>query len=106
MATPTPTPQIRQIRTPRPYAVGDDFALWVRRVEAYARALKTPDDKPSDALLALLDDATFRAFDLLGLEEATVKDYKQLVEAILKQFAPCVCAGQQELRFLCKVSSA
>ena len=95
MATPTPTPQIR---APRPYSVGDDFALWVRRFEAYSRAVKIPDDKLSDALLALLDDAAFRAFDLLGLEEATAKDYKQLVEALRKRFAPC--AGQQELRFL------
>ena len=93
MATPTP-----QIRAPRPYSVGDDFALWVRRFEAYSRAVKIPDDKLSDALLALLDDAAFRAFDLLGLEEETAKDYKQLVEALRKRFAPC--AGQQELRFL------
>jgi len=86
------------IRTPRPYSVGDDFALWIRRFEAYSRAVRIPDDKLSDALLALLDDAAFRAFDLLGLDDATVKDYKQLVEALLKRFAPC--AGQQELRFL------
>ena len=93
MATPAPL-----IRTPRPYSVGDDFALWIRRFEAYTRAVRIPDDKLSDALLALLDDAAFRAFDLLGLPEETVKDYKQLVDALKKRFAPG--AGQQELRFL------
>ena len=74
MATPAPL-----IRTPRPYSklnvTGDDFALWIRRFEAYTRAVRIPDDKLSDALLALLDDAAFRAFDLLGLPEETVKDY-------------------------------
>ena len=93
MAIPAPL-----IRTPRPYSVGDDFALWIRRFEAYTRAVRIPDDKLSDALLALLDDAAFRAFDLLGLPEETVKDYKQLVDALKKRFAPG--AGQQELRFL------
>ena len=63
MATPL------QIRAPRPYSAGDDFALWIRRFEAYARSVRIPDDKLPDALLALLDDAAFRAYDLLGLDE-------------------------------------
>ena len=93
MATPAPL-----IRTLRPYSVGNDFALWICRFEAYARAVRIPYDKLSDALLALLDDAAFRAFDLLGLPEETVKDYKRLVDTLKKRFVPG--AGQQELRFL------
>ena len=50
----------------------------------------------SDALLALLDDAAFRAFDLLGLTEAVRADYKHLVEALSRRFAsttgePALC---------------
>lgn len=92
MANPAPL-----IRTPCSYSVGDDFALWIRWFEAYTRAVRILDDKLSDALLTLFDNAAFRAFDLLGLQEETVKDYKQLVDAFKKRFAPG--AGQQELRF-------
>lgn len=92
MATPL------QIRAPRPYSAGDDFALWIRRFEAYARSVKIPDDKLPDALLALLDDAAFRAYDLLGLDESVVRDFKQLTKALSKRFAPST--GQPELRFL------
>ncbi len=35
-----------------------------------------------DSLLALLDDASFRPFDLLGLEEGTQRDYKLLLAAL------------------------
>ena len=92
MATPL------QIRAPRPYSAGDDFALWIRRFEAYARSVRIPDEKLPDALLALLDDAAFRAYDLLGMDEDVVRDFKQLTEALSKRFAPST--GQQELRFL------
>ena len=91
MATP-------QIRAPRPYSVGDDFALWTRRFEAYARSVKIPEAQLSNALLALLDDAAFRAYDLLGLAEDTSQDYKLLIQALSKRFSPCT--GQQELRWL------
>ena len=97
MATPAPIHTV-QIRAPRPYTVGDDFALWIRRFEAYASSVRIPDGKLPDAMLALLDDAAFRAYDLLGLDVEVAKDFKQLSEALLKRFAPA--AGQQELRFL------
>ena len=86
------------IRTPYPYSVGNNFALWRCQFEAYTRAVKIPDDKLSDALLALLHDTAFRAFDLLGLLEETVKDSKWLVDTLKKRFTPGV--GQHELRFL------
>ncbi len=76
------------IRAHRPYSLGDDFALWVRRFEAYCRAVKTPQDRTCDSLLVLLDDASFRAFDLLGLEEGTQRDYKLLLAALTGRFAP------------------
>ena len=50
-----------------------------------------------DALLALLDDASFRAVDLLGLEDATRSDLKLLTDALRKWCAPS--AGHQELTF-------
>ena len=62
--------------------MGDNFALWIRRFEAYARSVRIPDDKLSNALLALLDDAAFRAYDLLGLDGEVVRDFKQLSEAL------------------------
>ena len=77
--------------------MGDDFALWIRRFEAYARAVKIPDEALCDALLALLDDAAFRAFDLLDLGEEIVTDFKKLTEALRKRFAPST--GLHELRF-------
>ena len=86
------------IRAPRPYSLGDDFGLWVRRFEAYCRAVGTPHDRMCDSLLALLDDASFRAFDLLELTEETQKDYKLLLGALTKRFSPST--GQQELRLL------
>ena len=86
------------IRTPRPYSVGNNFPLWICQFEAYTHAVKIPDDKLSDALLALLHDAAFRVFGLLGLLQETVKDSKQLVDTLKKRFTPGV--GQHELRFL------
>ena len=60
--------------------------------------MKIPDDKLPDALLALLDDTAFRAYDLLGLDESVVRHFKQLTKALSKRFAPST--GQLELRFL------
>jgi len=71
----------------KPYSPDADFSLWVRRFEAYARAATIPEEQLSDALLALLDDAAFRAFDLLGLTSVVRADYKQLVAALSCQFA-------------------
>lgn len=85
------------VRAPRPFSIGDDFALWIRRFEAYARAVNIAEGTLGDALLALLDDAAFRAFDLLELPEATLKDYKKLTEELRKRFAPTT--GLHELRF-------
>ncbi len=87
-----------QIRAPKPYSPGDDFVLWTRRFEAYARSTRITDGQMSDALLALLDDAAFRAYDLSGITEETSRDYKQLVKALSKRFAPST--GRQELRWL------
>ena len=84
-------------RGPKPYTPGADFSLWRRRFESYARAAKIPQDQLSDALLALLDDAAFRAFDLLGLTEAVRADYKQLFEALSRRFASTT--GEPALRF-------
>ena len=50
-----------------------------------------------DVLLALLDDAAFRAVDLLRLEEAARSDFKLLTDALRQRFAPS--AGHQELTF-------
>ena len=85
------------IRAPRPYSLGDDFVLWTRRFEAYTRAVKAPQEQLCDSLLALLDDAAFRAFDLLGLGEDVTTDYKLLTQALSKRFAPST--GQRELRW-------
>ena len=85
------------VKAPKPYAVGSDFSLWVKRFESYAKAVKVADEQISDALLSLLDDSAFRAFDLLGLTEEQVRDYKQLVGALKKRFAPTT--GEAELRF-------
>ena len=85
------------VKAPKPYAVGSDFSLSVKRFESYAKAVKVADEQISDALLSLLDDSAFRAFDLLGLTEEQVRDYKQLVGALKKRFAPTT--GEAELRF-------
>ena len=45
--------------------------------------------------MLLLDDAAFRAG--LGLTEGQVRDYKHLVGALAKWFAPTI--GEAELRF-------
>ena len=84
-------------RGPKPYSPAADFTLWVQRFEAYARAAKVPEEQLSDALLALLDDAAFRAFDLLGLTAAVRADYKELIKALSRRFAPAT--GEPALRF-------
>ncbi len=53
------------VRGPKPFAVGGDFKLWLKRFEAYARSTNIPLGRMCDSLLALLDDGAFRAFDLL-----------------------------------------
>lgn len=86
-----------QIRAPRSYALGEDFALWLRRYEAYVKAVEMPEDKHCAALLSMLDDAAFRAYDLLGLSATDAADYKKLVEELRTRFSST--AGQQELRW-------
>ena len=80
------------------FSPGDDFQLWCRRLEAYARSTRLPQEQLCDALLTLLDDAAFRAFDLLGLSEETSKDYKLLVETLTKRFSSST--GQQKVKWL------
>ena len=48
--------------------------------------------------MALLDDAAFRAYDLLALDAAIIADYKLLVNALRKRFS--ASTSQQELRWL------
>ena len=68
------------------------------KIRVICESSKNPQDQLSDALLALLDDAAFRAFDLLGLTaEAVRADYKQLVEALSRRFASTT--GEPALRF-------
>ena len=80
------------------FSPGDDFQLWCRWFEAHARSVRFPLEQLCDALLALLDDATFRAFDLLSLSEEKSQDYKLLVEALTKWFSSST--GQQEVKWL------
>ena len=52
--------------------------MWLKRFVSYARALKLEEGHMCDAMLSLLDDAAFRAYDLLGLGESDTQDYKLL----------------------------
>ena len=70
------------------FSPGDNFQLWCQRFEAYAWSVRLLQEPLCDALLALLDNAAFRAFDLLGLSEETSQDYKLLVETLTKWFHP------------------
>ncbi len=85
------------LRGPQPYKAGSDFMLWVKRFETYAQAARIPDSQMAHALLSLLDEAAFRAFDLLGLPSESCGDYKEVVKALTKRFAPAT--GEPELRF-------
>lgn len=85
------------LKGPRPYTLGGDFSLWMRRFEAYAQAAAITEKQLPNALLSLLDDAAFRAFDLLGLTPEDTGNYKALVKALAKRFAPS--SGEPELRF-------
>ena len=80
------------------FSPGDDFQLWYRWSEANAQSVRLPQEPLCDALLALLDNAAFRAFDLLDLSEETSQDYKQLVETLTKRFSSSM--GQQEVKWL------
>ena len=71
--------------------------MWLKRFESYARALKLEEGHLCDAMLSLLDDAAFRAYDLLGLGESDTQDYKLLCKALADRFAPVT--GEPELRF-------
>ena len=75
------------VRMPKAFSPGDNFQLWCRQFKAYAQSVRLPPKQLCEALLALLDNAAFRAFDLLGLLEETSQDYKLLVEALTKQFS-------------------
>ena len=91
MATP-------QICAPRSYALGEDFQLWLRHFEAYSCAVRMPKEQMCNALLSQLDDASFRAYDLLQLPEEEAADYKRLVATRSDRFSPST--GQQELHWL------
>ncbi len=86
-----------QVRAPKQYKIGGDFVLWLRRFEANARVAKIPLGQMCDSLLALLDDVAFRAVDLLQLSDEDTKDYKKLVTALTRRFAPL--EGEAELRY-------
>ena len=50
--------------------------------------MRIPTEEISESLLALLDDDTFRVFDLLGHDEDNIDDFKLLTEAQKKWFSP------------------
>jgi len=89
-----------QIRVPRPYSVGDDFALWIRCFEAYAHLVRIPDDKLSDALLALLDDAEFWTYDLLGLNGEVVRGLQTAVGSPVYAICSNNCNWPSGVEFL------
>ncbi len=59
--------------------------------------VKIPLAQMCDALLSLINDAAFRAFDLLQWSEEDGKDYKKLVTALKQRFAPI--EGEVELHY-------
>ena len=69
------------VRAPKPYCIGSGFSMWLKHFEPYARALKLKEGHMCNAMLSLLDDATFCAYDLLGLGESDTQDYGQLVQS-------------------------
>ena len=71
--------------------------MWLKCFESYARALKLEEGHMCDAMLSLLDDVAFRAYDLLGLGESDTQDYKLLCKALADRFAPVT--GEPELLF-------
>ena len=73
--------------------------MWLKRFKSYARALKLEEGHMCmcDAMLSLLDDAAFCAYDLLGLGESDTQDYKLLCKALADRFTPVT--GEPELRF-------
>ena len=71
--------------------------MWIKHFESYAKALKLEEGHMCDAMLSLLDDVAFRAYDLLGLGESDTQDYKLLYKALADRFAPVT--GEPELRF-------
>ena len=73
---------------PETFTIGNSFMQWIGCLEVYAWAIKIPSEALCDALLAFLDNATFRALDLLDLREETIGDFKQLTQALRNIFAP------------------
>ena len=57
-------------RPPSKFTTGADFNLWIRRVDLYFEEADVPVAKRARELLALLDDASYRVVDLLGLMDS------------------------------------
>ena len=70
------------VRAPQAYTLGNDFALWICRFEAYAWAVKISKGTIGDALLALLDNA------------ATLTNYKLLTEWLVKRLCLLLLCGR------------
>ena len=73
---------------PKRYTISEDFDLWISRFESYCRATKVADVAKCDALLAALDDDTFKAVNSLALSDAVLGDYNQPKSAMKNRFSP------------------
>ena len=57
------------VRMLKAFSPEEDFQLWRQQFKVYRWSVSLPQEQLCDALLALHDDAAFRAFDLLGLSK-------------------------------------
>lgn len=84
------------IRAPKPFTMGSNFELWLKRWQTYAKCVRIPEDSKAGALVLSLDDNAFQAIDQLGLD--IEKDsYDEVKAKLLNHFASK--ATEPELRF-------
>lgn len=86
------------VRLPKTYTQDDDFQLWLKRFEIYANITELKGDVKVASLLSLLDETSFRLFELLELSEQDQEDYDVVSQALLRCFQKHT-ESEPELRY-------
>ncbi len=86
-------------RPPSKFSTSTDFSLWIQRFEIYLTEAGIPAEKRAKELLSLLDDASFRVVNQLGLVGSD--DYDALKKQLQRHYSP----EGNELEWQCRLQS-
>ena len=72
------------LKQPKPYSLGQHFKVWLSQFDEYSKLANIPESKKRAFLVTLLDQAAYRAVQLLRIPESS--SYTEFLQRITVRF--------------------